>query len=88
MPASIQLLRLPFGIVVRISDGIAVLERSDLRREFVDPDDDPQAEQAGELAADCLESLLLALAAEGIALDSLAAHRAIECAAEAIANNL
>jgi hypothetical protein len=88
MPASTRLLRLPFGIVIRISEGVAVLERSALRREFLDPDDDPQAEQAAELAADCVESLLLALAAEGIPLESAAACRAIECAAEAIANNL
>ena len=40
-----------------------------------------------DAAVDGLEALLLAMAGQGIPLDTPAMHRAVESAAEAIANN-
>lgn len=79
-------IRLPYGIFVeRVSDACTRLS-SDLRLQFVDPT--KTFDSHGELAAHAMESLLIALVAEGVELDSSAAGRAVTQAAETVAEYL
>ena len=79
-------IRLPYGIVVeRVSRGCTRVS-SELRLEFVDPSRD--FDSHGELAAHAMESLLVALVAEGVEMDASAASRAVISAAETIAEYL
>lgn len=81
-----QTLRLPYGILISWFADTAVLESSDLRREL--SDDESMPDTAADLAADCIEPPLLALAAAGVDLDSEAARSAIETSVESIAQSL
>jgi len=78
---------LPFGIVVASHDGGASIT-SLLADQFAGPDDDETCAKAGKASADAIESLLMALAAEGIDIHTNQFSRAIATAVEAIANNL
>lgn len=79
-------IRLPYGIVIERASRIRTHISSELRLEFVDPS--KAFDSHGELAAHVMESLLVALAAEGVELDELAAGRAVTSAAETIAEYL
>lgn len=77
--------RLPYGIEIVVGDGIAHI-RSELGAELVDacpPRNDP-----GQAMVHATESLLLALAAEGVNLATPAASRAVETACHAMAEYL
>jgi hypothetical protein len=78
---------LPFGIVVEAHEGSASIT-SLLADQFADPADDETSAQAGKASADAIESLLMALAAEGVDIHTNQFSRAITTAVEAIANNL
>lgn len=78
---------LPFGITIDVSGEDALLLSSDLREQLVD-DADEDGGVHGEIAANAVEALLLALAAEGVDLTGPGAQRAVETTIEAIANNL
>jgi len=83
-------IRLPFDIVLALVDGGWQIT-SGLRDEFFDPNEteNPDLEEArGVAAADGMESLLLALAAEGIDLSKPEFIRAIQTAVEQTGANL
>lgn len=81
---------LPYGIVIDVDvDGrSAGLKGSLLKGQFIDPEDPPAAVARGELAADVVECLLVALVAAGVNLETSAAREAISGAVEAVANHL
>jgi hypothetical protein len=79
-------MHLPYGICIEV-DPLghgARLSGSRLRWELSESEDDEHA----RVAADALESLLLALAAAGLPLDTPEAVQAVESAVEAIAQQL
>ncbi|WP_372997601.1 hypothetical protein [Marinobacter sp.] len=83
-------IRLPFDIVLSLVDSGWQIT-SGLRGQFVDPNEteNPDLEEArGVAAADGMESLLLALAAEGIDLSRPEFIRAIQTAVEQTGANL
>ena len=83
-------IRLPFGIMLEPVDGGWQIT-SGLRDQFVDSTEteNPDLEEArGEAAADGMESLLLALAAEGVDLAKPEFIRAIQTAVEQTGANL
>lgn len=79
--------RLPYAIDIEHdrSDGSACLVRSNLYEELSEPGCEDERARA---AADAVESLLLALVAAGIELDTAAGREAVESAVESIAQNL
>jgi hypothetical protein len=83
MPRTI---RLPYSIVIERVSKVCTRLSSELRNEFVDPS--KAFDSHGELAAHVIESLLLALVAEGVEMDASAAGRAVTSAAETIAEFL
>lgn len=81
---------LPFGVQVSSVDGGWSIT-SALSEEFVDPNETDNAElesARGEAAADGMESLILALAAEGYDLSAPAFVRAMETAVQQTGANL
>jgi hypothetical protein len=76
--------KLPFGIVIESSNGASHIS-SDLLSQF--QDEDLLEDSRPQVAADALESLLLAMASEGIDVHSDKMQRAITTAVESIANN-
>lgn len=78
--------RLPYGIVVERVSHVCTRLSSELLVEFVDPS--RGFDSHGELAAHVMESLLVALIAEGVDLNSSAAARAVTSAAETVAEYL
>lgn len=79
-------LQLPFGIRIEVDPECqgARLTGSELRRQLCDDEHD----ERGQLATDVVESLLLALAAAGVPLDTRAASNAVSVAVESIAQHL
>ena len=86
-----QVFKLPFGITVTRSELGPATIQSNLRREFLLADRPEEAftpeDKAAEGFIDGVESLLLALASEGIDLNQPAVARAVETAVEAYANH-
>lgn len=79
-------IRLPYGIVIERVSRVCTSLSSELRLEFVDPT--RAFDSHGELAAHAVESLLVALVAEGVEMDASAASRAVTSAAATIAEYL
>ena len=78
---------LPFGITIVVEPSGSAFLTSALARELVD-EDCPDADIAGQSATDAIESLLLALVAAHVDLDTPEAHEAIVTAVEQVANYL
>jgi hypothetical protein len=84
MPHTI--VRLPYDIIIERVSRKCTHISSQLRVEFVDPS--KEFDSHGELAAHAVESLLVALVAEGIDVDPEVFGRALTWAAETIAEYL
>ncbi|MGY4830482.1 hypothetical protein ACVNIS_18065 [Sphaerotilaceae bacterium SBD11-9] len=79
-------IRLPYGIVIERVSRVGTCLSSEMRDEFVDPS--KEFDSHGEVAAHAVEALLVALVAEGVEMDPSAAGRALNSAAETIAEYL
>ena len=84
-PAPRKVFNLPFDICISVSDGHTHLS-SGLHKELVDGS--PARDDPGLAATHAMESLLLALAARGLDLDTAEAALAVRDAAEAVAEYL
>jgi hypothetical protein len=84
-----RIVNLPYGILIS-TDGNhnATLLGSELLAEFSDPDDDAGGKIAAVASNEAVESLLLALVAAGIDLESEPAQEAIRTSVEAIAHHI
>lgn len=76
---------LPFGIHIIVASDCTTLSSS-LHEELIDPP--PAEDAAGAAATHAVESLLLALASRGVALEQPAAALAVQDAVEAVADFL
>jgi hypothetical protein len=87
----VKVFTLPYGITVSCAENQSASIVSNLRAEFLIADRPPQEFSAEERAAegfiDGIESLLLALASEGVDLAQPAISNAVETAVEAFANH-
>ena len=84
-----RIVELPYGILITADDrGNAAVVRSDLLSQFSDPEDDAKDTCAAVASTDAIESLLMALVAAGVDLESEAAQEAVRTSVESLSRYL
>jgi len=87
LPNASRRISLPYGISITVYASGAASLAGNLALEFLDGSD-PSNDEPAHVAADAIESVLLALAAAGVDLETAACKEAIETAVEAVAARL